>query len=478
SETSAPPTPTFSLRGHSRFPSSNSSLASSSTSPICDHSDVSGSSSKLPMPKLDEDPTEHDDFITTSNEFQDMRPFDLGIKAEGLQDRTTIVLSEGHFYDLESSFGDGAEIGPPRALRTRKSSDSPISNISNRFGERFPSFSGRWNKRKPAQLYTGSALPSLTSSRPASSRSSSLTSANFPGFDQSEPLPATPSLSIGGDFSAPASPIDIHYQDHEEPFNRQDLASTPLLPPMMDCPWSNDNNIQSPLQSPSIADPAKTLSIVSSQAETPLLRGLPSPSLSSRPSVASFHRNRTGTGTPSTLPASCDVPFLFLADPNDEWSIKLGHANYSIQPEPYVPEVCDASSCRQLVADWELARTNYFRHKHRTIEHYGSNSKTFKLTEQKWAHIEAVWKKNNDLANIEAARNSTEAYPIIIPNEPAPLTTMPTLDDPRNEGKFPKLGDQDIVGPMEQIAARAQPPARQSNVVKFLSHIFGRQIGR
>jgi hypothetical protein len=164
---------------------------------------------------------------------------------------------------------------------------------------------------------------------------------------------------------------------------------------------------------------------------------------------------------------------LFIADPTDEWSIKLGHANYSIFPEPYLPEVCDALSCRQLVVDWELARTNYFRHKHRTIEHYGSNSKTFKLTEQKWAHIEALWRKNNDCAAAEAARTSTDAHPIT-PTEPAPLTIMPTLDDPRSEGKFPKLGDQDIVGPMEQIAARAQPLARQSNVAKFFSNIFGR----
>jgi hypothetical protein len=61
SDSSAPPTPTFSLRGHSRFPSSSSSLASSSHSPICEHSDVCGSASKLPMPKLAEEPTEHDD---------------------------------------------------------------------------------------------------------------------------------------------------------------------------------------------------------------------------------------------------------------------------------------------------------------------------------------------------------------------------------------------------------------------------------
>ena len=63
SDGSAPPTPTFSLRSHSRFPSSSSSLTSSSTSPVGEQSDVSASASKLPMPKLAEDPTEHDDTI-------------------------------------------------------------------------------------------------------------------------------------------------------------------------------------------------------------------------------------------------------------------------------------------------------------------------------------------------------------------------------------------------------------------------------
>lgn len=390
---------------------------------------------------------------------------------EDFQDRSTIVLTENHFYDLESSFGDDSDAALPRQPLKRQQS---VGTLSTRLGERFPSFSGRWKQRKPAQIHTGSRLPSLTSSRPASSRSSSLTSSNFPGFDQMGPLPSTPSISTGAEFSPPASPIDIHSPTEEEPFNRRGLASTPLLPPMMSCPWGNDSTPQSPLQSPSIADPNKTFSTINSPVGTPHLRALPSPSLSSKPSVASFHRSRTGTGPPPPLPASSDVPFLFIADPTDEWSIKLGHANYSISPEPYIPEVCDALSCRQLVADWESARTSYFRHKHRTIEHYGSNSRTFMLTEEKWARIELLWKKSNDLAIAEAARNSTGSE-IITPTEPAPLTTMPTLDDPRSDGKFPKLGDQDIVGPMEQIAARVQPlPSRQNNVSKFFSNIFGR----
>jgi len=274
-------------------------------------------------------------------------------------------------------------------------------------------------------------------------------------------------MSTAAEVSTPVSPIDICRPEELKPIDREALASTPLLPPMMNV-WQDESCVQSPLQSPSIADPNKTFSTISSPADTPLLRGLPSPVLSTKPSVASFHRPRT-----STLPPASDIPPLLIADPTDEWSIKLGHANYSIFPEPYIPEVCNAETCRQLVSDWQVARTNFFRHQHRTIEHYGSNSKTFKLTEQKWAETEAQWRKNNDLATAEAARNSTSAVPIT-PTEPAPLTMMPALNNSDSEGKFPKLGDQDIVGPMVQIAARVQALPRQGTVVKFFNNIFTR----
>jgi hypothetical protein len=387
----------------------------------------------------------------------------LGLHATGF-------VNESHLYDLESGFfGDEYEITPARALKRQKSGDSPIGNFSSRIGDRFPSFSSRWKHRKPGPVITTSAGgQSSGSSRPPSSRSSSVTSNNFPEFDHSEPLHATPPLSATADISAPVSPVDISRHDQSKSVDREDLASTPLLPPMMTCFWEDDGRLQSPLQSPTMADLNKTFSTISSPAGTPILRGLPSPSLSTKPSIASFHRVRTGT-----VPLASDIPPLFISDPTDEWSMKLGHANYSIHPEPYIPEVCNAKSCRQLISDWELARTNFFRHKHRTIEHYGANSKTFKLTEQKWAEIDARWRKNNDLATAEAARYSTDAVPITAA-EPAPLTMMPTFDDPSSEGKFPTLGDQDIVGPMVQVAARVQALPRQGPVVKFFNNIFSR----
>jgi hypothetical protein len=390
--------------------------------------------------------------------------------------RTTVVLRDSLYYDLGSdSFGDEHDAVPSRALKRQKSSDSPLNtfSFSAKLGERFPSFTKRWKERKPGKLVTGLGIQSVQSSRPPSSRSSSLTSSHFQGFDQNDETPATPAMSCAGDMSTPVSPTDIPRPVESEPVDRKTFASTPLLPPMMASQVAEEEETQSPLQSPSTADPDKTLSMVSiaSPVSTPQLRGfsgLSLPSLSTKPSISSFHRMRTSTMT-STMPSPSitDVPPLFIADPMDEWSIKLGHANFTISPEPYVPEVFNFQTCRQLFADWELARANYFRHKHRTIEHYGGNSKTFKLTEQKWAEIDAQWRRNKEYTTSQAGYRSTDSIPIT-PTEPATLTMVPTLNDPRCPGKFPKLGDQDIVGQMVQVA----PLPQQGKIISFIKTMF------
>jgi hypothetical protein len=151
--------------------------------------------------------------------------------------------------------------------------------------------------------------------------------------------------------------------------------------------------------------------------------------------------------------------------------MKLGHANFTISPEPYIPDFCDTASCKQLFADWELARRNFTKHQVRTGEYFGSTSKTYLLTEKKWAEIDALWKKFNDLAISRAAEIGQEP-PSSSPAEPAPLTMIPSLHDPKSEGKFPKLGDEDIVGPMVQIASQIQyRPSRKRAFFKLLNDI-------
>jgi hypothetical protein len=388
--------------------------------------------------------------------------------------RTTVLLGDSNFYDLDSDlFGDENDATRFRAPKRQMSSDSLLHSFSftAKLGDRFPSFSKRWKERKPAKLVTGLGIQSVPASRPASSRTSSVGSCPFQSFDQNDDIPATPAMSYGGDMSAPVSPIDIFRPMETEPEENQTFASTPLLPPMMNAPVEEEEEVQSPLQTPSTADPDKTISMVSigTPAHTPQCQSfsaLSSPALSTKLSIASFHRARTNT---MSSPLTSNTVPLFLADPNDEWSLKLGHANFTIEPEPYVPEVSNMQTCRELFSDWETARANYFRHKHRVVEHYGGNSKTFKLTEQKWAEIDAQWRKNHDLATSLAGYRSNHALPLT-PAEPTMLTMIPTLNDPRSAGKFPVLGDQDIVGQMVQVAP--QPPV-PSKFTSFFKTMFG-----
>jgi hypothetical protein len=173
---------------------------------------------------------------------------------------------------------------------------------------------------------------------------------------------------------------------------------------------------------------------------------------------------------------STDIPPLMLTNPEDKWAANwaglLGHANFTILPEPYVPEVCNAASIEEHLAEWVQARCNYAKHQMRTAEHYGVTSKHYLLTEQKWAEIDTLWKKNHDLAKSHAAAIGQELAPSS-PTEPEPISTLPALNDPRSEGKFPKLGDEDIVGPMKQFSAKLLPkaPSRKRAFFKFLSDL-------
>ncbi|KAF2100574.1 hypothetical protein NA57DRAFT_36335 [Rhizodiscina lignyota] len=338
-----------------------------------------------------------------------------------------------------------------------------MDHITQRLSNRFPSFSRRWKQRKPnLSLGTGYSTPS----RAASSRSSSLSSTAVPVLDRSDALvdPFEPSpIELVPDVRSAPMEIPVATKD-EEPINREALASTPLLPPMIDEARPAETPMQSPLQSPTVAESTASFSL-GSPAGTPQVQAVKTPPLSTKPSVASF-RQHTRPG--HVIPSS-EIPPIMIADPNDPWAIKLGHANFTITPEPYLPEVFTAKSISTLFADWERARCNFTKHQVRTGEHYGITSKIYILTEEKWAEIDAQWKKNYDFTVAEASRQSSEVLPVT-PDEPPALMKIPSLNDPKSEGKFPKLGDEDIVGPMFQFAAQVQPkPSRTANFLKMLN---------
>lgn len=267
-----------------------------------------------------------------------------------------------------------------------------------------------------------------------------------------------------------ANAIEINAEE----IDAERYATTPLLPPLLVNCRNEGMPTSSPLQSPTVAD--TTQSVVATPADSPpTMRAFPTPPLSSKPSVVSLVGLRAGHMVPSS-----DIPPMMLADPNDKWANTLGHANFTILPEPYVPEVCNSATMQQFTEDWKQARNNFSKHLVRTAEHYGVTSKHYLLTEQKWAEIEAEWRTNQDLAMSHAAAIGQELEPIS-PTEPEPLSKMPTLNDPKSVGKFPKLGDEDIVGPMVQHSASPlfqKPPSRKRAFFKFLSDLRFPGLGR
>jgi hypothetical protein len=282
------------------------------------------------------------------------------------------------------------------------------------------------------------------------------------------------------------TPIDIEKANIETREHEEGFATTPLLPPLMVDASANTKQVfmQSPLQSPSVAEPNDPFSGNVTPIDaitTPQLPGMPSPPLSTKPSISSFHRSNR----PAHLIPSSEIPPILIADPNDEWANKLGHANFTIYPEPYVPESFDLEACRQLRTNWDLARCNYTKHLVRTGEHYGVTSKTYKLTEEKWSSVDATWRKNNDLTIANTVENSSEAFATLKHTTLGEqgstniMTKIPSLNDPRSEGKFPQLGDEDIVGPMVQVAAQLQrSPSKKAKLFKFFAEKFPVGLGK
>ena len=300
------------------------------------------------------------------------------------------------------------------------------------------------------------------------------------------PLP-TPSQSFvveewPAEPSTPANASDATAADVAE-----QLSRTPLLPPVMTALRREEEPVQSPLQSPKIA------SSPCSPFDSPAVQhGLPSPPLSTRPSVSSFHHHQR----PHVIPSS-DIPAMFLANPSDEWASKLGHANFTIHPEPravvFAQQAQDGDALRQFVADWEEARATFARHLDSTRAHYGAASKVHALTQQKWIAIDAVWKRHHDEAlKGLAVRRSLGAPPAAAAADPATAPTSPNVLEPESPAasarqatgldvaqcdKFPAVRLEDIVGPMEQ-AKRPEAPreSRKRAFWRFLQGILPESV--
>ncbi|KAI6382245.1 hypothetical protein MCOR25_000833 [Pyricularia grisea] len=386
--------------------------------------------------------------------------------------------------------------------------DSPLSGLASRI--RLPSIS-RWRSTErraaasslsfsPASETTLDYRPSMSIG--PSSRSSSVSRGRRPTLDRTfePPLPPTPALSFyessatSRDSISVPTPLDIEAANElgRSLEREREMATTPLLPPLMTKPPPSTapSAPQSPLEFPKI-EPYQQTTFSSPELSLSSPQYFPAPALSTKPSISSFrHYQSSSISAPATAcPSEVSSPMfnlgLELQQP-DSWSDRLGHANFTILPKPYVPqEVSDLAVLEALRADWNQARINFTKHLVRTGEHYGATSKTYQLTEEKWAEIELEWRLAHDtvVARFSAMCNgngdTSEALRWRHQQEDVTLpSTVPVMLDGEG-GKFPAMGDEDIVGPMIRDAAmsRELSPSRQGSASRFWRSIVGRVNG-
>ncbi|KAF4168732.1 hypothetical protein CNMCM6936_001152 [Aspergillus lentulus] len=428
----------FSSKGHTRVSSSVSSLVSSPGQ------GNSMESSRNALTGVKEEPCQARDL-----EEEYFQHFDQGMSVvDDAYFRPSVDYPES--YDLNDTGMD-----TPHSTKKRRA-DSLSGKGQSRISSRISTISNRW---RPNRVSDGlDAVDAIESSlRSRTNSASSIRASPTISRVDSTTIPPSPARTIFEErlSESGAQPIDIaKANSHSQDDSEAPQATTPLLPPFMgDEPLSvTASRVQSPLQSPSVADVSEESLDNSMTSSDPRLAGIPSPPLSTKPSVASFNRPRAST----MRTVSGEGPSFSLTDPNDEWATQLGHANFTIQPEPYVPEVYDLSSFRQLREHWDQAQCNFTKHLVRTGEHYGVTSTIYKLTEAKWDAINSEWKRNYDemLAQLDATDGSLMGI-IQSQGNPCEPVKIPRLHDE----KFPELGDGEIVGPMK-IAPAANMPAR------------------
>ncbi|KAF9886226.1 hypothetical protein FE257_011949 [Aspergillus nanangensis] len=447
----------FSAKGHTRFSSSVSSLVSSPG-----HGNSMDIPSKYPLTGVKEEPSGAPARDLEEEYFQH---FDQGLSTAEDSYLTSMDYFEG--YDLTDTGMDIAH--SPKKRRSDSISGKGLSRISSRIS----TISTRWKAKRASGDPDG--LEIVTSELRSRTDSTSSALINLSGSPitlvNPSTVPPSPARTIFEErlSESGVQPIDIA-KANQNLDESAPQATTPLLPPFMgDEPvYPTTSRVHSPLQSPSVANMsdefADTVALPDSR--------LPSPPLSTKPSVASFNRPRASTTRTVSGEA---LPFL-LSDPNDEWANKLGHANFTIQPEPYVPEVYDIESFRHLRSQWDLAQCNFAKHLVRTGEHYGITSNIYKLTEEKWEAVDNEWKQHHEamLSHLEITEGSSLSL-IKSHCDPCEQLKIPRLHDE----KFPELGDGEIVGPMKIAPATSasglcHSPSLKRNFFKFFQDLVSR----
>ncbi|KAL1968856.1 hypothetical protein VTN77DRAFT_1217 [Rasamsonia byssochlamydoides] len=443
----------FSSRGHSRFSSSVSSLRSSSGMGIS----MEGSGLlRKQLREVKEEPVERVSNDEIESDY--FQHFEQYYPPETYPDEAYSSTLDSDGYDLT----DKPLYSIPQSPTKRRRSESLSSRISSRsrglsrIGTRISTMSARWRSKHAScdGAYVEETLGDDLRSR-ANSASSTI---NNP-ISRVTSISQSPARTSYGPRTSNSSvlPIDIEKANRQSVYDLPQ-ASTPLLPPLLSGHSSIGTNspVQSPLQSPSVADVTDEFNLAATSTSA-CVSIHPSPPLSTKPSMASMNRPRANT----VRTVSGDGPPVVLTDPGDEWAHKLGHANFTIQPEPYVVETCDVDSFRQFRTDWDLARCNYAKHLVRTGEHYGVTSKIYQLTEEKWRSIDSEWKRNYESMIAKIGVSKAAALGLTTSNaQPSDAVKVPRLHD---KDKFPELGDEEIVGPMSVAPAMYSPSRTKSD---------------
>ncbi|PGH27532.1 hypothetical protein AJ80_00773 [Polytolypa hystricis UAMH7299] len=466
SSPASPAVSLFSTRTHNRFPSSTSSLASS---PGLGSFSETFPTMKTPLTGVKEEPLEREtSLVQEDNYFPHFNEFHAD---DSLYYNAPSSL-ESHGYDLSDQVADIAS-----SPKKPRSDSAPLRGIS-RISTRFTSMSSKWKQKHASDTVLALERHDESLRSRANSATSTLVSPTISSLSrrQSNHSPS-PARTVFEERLSEAGivPIDIEKVNQEtSPEEPEPQARTPLLPPLLVALQKGGEEIpvQSPLQSPSVADVTDSKPI-----NIPPVVSLPSPPLSAKPSMASISWQGAGA-----MCQTADIPPIIMPESHDEWSSKLGHANFTVQPEPYMPELCNVRTFEEYRTNWEHARFNYAKHLVRTGEHYGATSNIYKLTEEKWNSIDGEWRENHD--SIRDNLEDDNGNPISLDKsivEPGDAVKIPGLHD---KLKFPDLGDEDIVGPMSVAPVYKPPtpppgnPARKRTFIKFLQDLFCTSDGR
>lgn len=512
SDVTSPVTPTFSAKGHYRGSSSTSSLdlpyAQVQDSPASPTQQITEKSTIRQLPDVKEEPFERED--EPRDPLDDQFELYSCLCDAPCEHRSnhgrSFSMERVPEYDLDYEMGCMSDYELPsyrRNITGQDGTESPFLGLTTRLGSRFNTIN-RWKSTKKISLMasptTEVSFENVLSRTPSAlaGRSSSMPSSDHRLQDRSNvATSAPPSVSH---YSSMES-IDAISEDEEEMSlgvrgileRDRAKATTPLLPPLMTSPLAAPPQ-ESPLQSPTIA----TFSAGSElPSPNPVVVNFSRPSLSAKPSFTSLRLGPNGMDLPLPLPA--------ILQEHDDWSDRLGHANFTITPQPYELEIINLDTVRKFRDDWEAARVNYTKHLVRTGENYGGTSKIYRLTEDKWAETEKRWRDTYDSAikqtlmrdptrarSISAARSrsrgrgrgrseSASAFStgrriddVLFADEEwrrlddPPPSIVPRLMDAN--GKFPERGDEDIVGPMHRAEAMVRSQSEDKHA-KFWKNL-------